>query len=66
MNSENPVTDGRCDLRRNNTQWQRHRVTERSSGWQAKGEQKKWKVANLFKPKTGSIFTEFTCGGALP
>jgi hypothetical protein len=28
------------------------------------GEQKKWKVANLFKPKTGSIFTEFTCGGA--
>jgi hypothetical protein len=28
------------------------------------GEQRKWKVANLFKPKSGSIFTEFTCGGA--
>jgi hypothetical protein len=27
------------------------------------GEQKKWKVANLFKPKTGSIFAEFTCAG---
>jgi hypothetical protein len=27
------------------------------------GEQKKWKVANLFKPKTGEIFTEFTCAG---
>lgn len=28
------------------------------------GEQKKWKVANLFVPKTGNIFAEFTCGGA--
>jgi hypothetical protein len=27
------------------------------------GEQSKWKVANLYKPKTGSIFTEFTCIG---
>jgi hypothetical protein len=28
------------------------------------GEKAKWKVANLFVPKTGEIFTEFTCGGA--
>jgi len=28
------------------------------------GEPQKWKVANLYKPKAGAIFTEFTCGGA--
>jgi hypothetical protein len=28
------------------------------------GTKDKWKVANLFRPKTGEIFTEFTCGGA--